>query len=263
MEFVFLFPTFTSMFFILSKILAIVLVPLYWIIGLLVVGLWRKHTRVGRRMLRIGVTLLLLTTNPLLYNLVLDAYEPEPPRELTETYDYIILLGGFTDATQIDQPEQYYDNGQGDRLLTALQLYRTGSGRKILISSGSNHIIRKEFVEADHVARYLRSLGIPESDILIENQSRNTYENAQLTAAMLPEDARCLLVTSAFHMPRAAACFRRVGIDFTAYPTNPMSKPLQWSLDHWLSPNPMGLYYWKLLIKEWVGYVVYKLKGVV
>ncbi|NJN34334.1 MAG: YdcF family protein [Saprospiraceae bacterium] len=82
----------------------------------------------------------------------------------------------------------------------------------------------KEVSEAAMTLPFLKTLGMPDSDIVLETKSRNTRENAILTKVILDKmgfgQARCLLITSAFHVPRASAIFKKVGIRFSVFPAH-------------------------------------------
>jgi len=94
--------------------------------------------------------------------------------------------------------------------------------------------------------------------------SRNTHENAVNTATWLKNHhpgARCLLITSACHMRRALGCFKKERVNITPYITNKISGPRKFDFDILLLPQGSALYNWEPLIKEMVGYLVYKLVG--
>ncbi|MEZ5304442.1 MAG: YdcF family protein [Verrucomicrobiales bacterium] len=99
---------------------------------------------------------------------------------------------------------------------------------------------------------------------MVESGSRNTRENAANTAALLggeAKTARCLLVTSAFHMRRAMACFECVGLDCQPFATDHRGgSPGRFS-PAYLIPDPSGFSTWQLFVKEWAGMLVYRIIG--
>jgi uncharacterized SAM-binding protein YcdF (DUF218 family) len=115
------------------------------------------------------------------------------------------------------------------------------------------------------VKKYLRSIHFPDSGLIVESKSKNTYENAVFTKKILDSlnmDGEFLLVTSAYHMPRAVAIFKKAGYKhITPYITNRSSGVRRFTLDHLLIPNPGALFAIEFLIHEWVGFVTYKIKG--
>jgi len=149
-------------------------------------------------------------------------------------------------------------------LTQATELYFDGKVKKLLLTGGSGRITGNEPSEAIEIERYLLKLGIPQSDIIIEADSRNTRENATLTKAIIDKsypNASLLLVTSAMHMPRSQACFEKVGLAFDSYAVDYLKERIQWHPRSLLLPNPRGFYHWEILIKEIVGLVVYKISG--
>src|SRR4029079_5186358 len=92
----------------------------------------------------------------------------------------------------------------------------------IVFAGGSGSLFGNRPDEAQFASRLWQSLGIGASRIELENASRNTFENATMTKALVqPEPGqRWLLVTSAFHMPRAVGCFRRAGFAVEPYPVD-------------------------------------------
>ena len=107
-------------------------------------------------------------------------------------------------------------------------------------------------------------LGIPESDILIESKSRNTYENALYTKEFLDQEnlqgQKLLLITSAFHIFRAEKCFKKVGLNVTPFSVDFHARALFFHPED-LIPSTGAIEDWQLLIKEWVSTIVYRLRG--
>ncbi|RYD70404.1 MAG: YdcF family protein, partial [Sphingobacteriales bacterium] len=131
-------------------------------------------------------------------------------------------------------------------------MYRKGKVRKILITSGNASLTDNQIKEADLVQKFLRDICIPDSDVIIENQSRNTIENAKFSNQIIQKkfpDAKVLVVTSAWHVPRARLIFDRVFKNKPDYlPTNYSGKT-NYSFDDFI-PDPGVLSSWELLFKE-------------
>jgi uncharacterized SAM-binding protein YcdF (DUF218 family) len=112
---------------------------------------------------------------------------------------------------------------------------------------------------------YLRQVGVPEEDILLETEARNTYENALLAGEIIRKkfpQAPVLLITSAFHMRRASACFKKQGLLFDTFPGDYYSRGRRkYGLTDFLLPQQEALLLWSKLFKEWMGMVAYKMAG--
>ena len=100
-------------------------------------------------------------------------------------------------------------------MLHAARLYRAGKAPVIVISGGHIPWLGSNIPEARSIQSLLEEWDVPRASIIAETASRNTYENAMLTKELLAERGlhRVLLVTSAWHMPRALATFKSAGIN--------------------------------------------------
>ena len=106
---------------------------------------------------------------------------------------------------------------------------------------------------------------IDEDDILIEDKSLNTHQNALYSAPMLKAtgEKKFLLITSAGHMKRAISCFEKQGIEVQPFPVMKGVGERRFEIDHLLVPRIMNFYRWHSLIHEWIGFISYKVRGYV
>ena len=166
----------------------------------------------------------------------------------------------------------FYDNendkiefGQStDRILEAVRLYYAGKIDKIYISGGSGLLLDQEHKESQLLKDYLLSINVPEDDIIIETESRNTHENAVEAAKILSPSEKSntyLLITSASHFRRAAKCFENEGFTFDSYPVDYCSRKIGANPETWLIPAPSAFASWNMLLHEIVGYVMYDWSG--
>ena len=185
-----------------------------------------------------------------------------PPKSNNKTYKYAIVLGGVT---------SYYDNKSQligfnrsvDRLLQAVKLYKTGKVEKIVFSGGDATIFGDDYKEADIIKQYLKDIGLPEKDMIFENLSRNTYENATFVYRLLKPTStdNILIITSGFHMKRALGCFKKTGMNPDYIVADLYSGKRKFVPDHLLLPNTHTLDRWSMLFHEISGYLIYKIKG--
>lgn len=253
------------MFFILSKVLTFFLSPLVWFFGLII---WAKKTKFEKRKKRLLITafaMLYLCSNSFVVDEIARAWEPvTPDYYLMDTkYDVAIVLGGIG---RIDERQKRFDfQYSADRLFQTLDLYFKGRVKQILFSGGSGSIRFPEHKEGVYVKKYLNTLRIPDSSLIMETDSKNTYENAVFSKKILDSlkfNGSVLLVTSSYHMPRALAVFKKAGYtNLTPYCTNRVSGPRRFDWDHCLLPNADALFTLQFFIHEWIGFVVYKIKG--
>jgi uncharacterized SAM-binding protein YcdF (DUF218 family) len=249
------------MFFILSKILFFLITPIFWILALLIFSIFSKNQKTRKWALAIDIILLLLFTNYFIFNTVDKHWETPSGKAsmVKEKYEYGVILGGMTSSNQITGITTYSECI--DRLLQGIVLYRQGTIKKILITSGSGMVMGKEVKEAIILKGLCVELGIPGKDIVIETNSRNTRENAVFTREILNNyNQKILLITSAFHMRRAAGCFKKAGFKFDTFSTDPLEISVL-GIDDYFIPKADPLTKWNVIIKEWIGFASYKVVG--
>ena len=157
----------------------------------------------------------------------------------------------------------YFYKG-ADRITHAVQLYKLGKIRKILVTGGSSNLINNEHREADALYDFLVMVGVDTDDILVERNARNTYENAVNTEAMLAElypDKKHLVITSAFHMRRSLLCFRKTSLNVNGFSTDFYSKDWRFDLSSVFIPDASAFLDWQLIIREVEGILFYKIAG--
>ncbi|MEQ9232358.1 MAG: YdcF family protein [Cyclobacteriaceae bacterium] len=211
-----------------------------------------------RRLRRVAFGLLLFFSNPYLSNVALSVLETDPVL-LDQEYTVGIVLSGMVEAGY-DVPNQDQLNENFDRLMEAVKLYKDGKVRKILISGGGADILYPVFNEGKSLKELSGIMGVPDQDIMWEDKSRNTFENAQFTSDLLAEKEYSLvLVTSAFHMPRAKSCFEKAGLEVSVYPVDYKGRTdFKWK---YMLPSSDGFQNWNIVLKEVVGLIMYRLLG--
>jgi uncharacterized SAM-binding protein YcdF (DUF218 family) len=254
------------MFFVVSKILKIFLLPLTWIVILFVLAYFVKNKKWRRGLFIAALTVLLVFTDkPLLqwaqYMTTRQYSHQKLPKQY---YNVAVVMGGFSNGFDTATMQPCFVDDRGARLWEAIRLYESGVCEKIMISGDAT--ISKSHDSsgtAEYLKAYLGDFGIHDDDLIFEYYARNTRENATMSIAILDslgyEAEKCLLVTSATHLKRSQDCFEAEGWALDGYATNiypkPHPKPYQF-LPQW-----KPLTDWKELINEWVGSVVYKIVG--
>lgn len=225
-----------------------------------------KNKSRKRKTLVAAVVLGFLFTNKLIFNQVIQLWEVKTitADEIAQPYEIGILLGGFSNSNIVPQHDRMNFSSRGNRFYNAYELYKTGKINRLMISGGSGRMVGKEYSEAPAIKQFLLRIGVPEEDIIIEGDSRNTFENALFSKKILDEkfpNANCLLLTSAVHMRRSKACFNKVGQNYTPFSVDFLSEEQEWYPNKTLIPDKNGFDKWESLIKEWVGYAAYWIRG--
>jgi len=254
-----------GMFFVLSKTLDILVDPVSWVVGPLVVGLWllaRERRRgLGLGLGAAGVATLLLASFPPLANRLWSSLESEvkPTARADIVYDAVVLLGGMVDPMGSTRKSPAW-NDSIERLLITRELLSAGRARSVIVTGGKYGTSDLP-AEAEYLAVELEALGVEKSRIILEDQALNTRENATLTKAIVEKQGlkTLLLVTSAFHMRRARGCFEAVGLEVDSLPVDyRMRNP---GLDGHLFPRAEYFADTARAVRERVGLVVYQALG--
>lgn len=173
----------------------------------------------------------------------------------------IIVLGGPVEQRTSLARGQLSVNEAGDRVLALAALARAHPDVPVLFAGGSAALVGDEPSEARTLARFSGWLGLPEGRLLVEENSRNTLENAQNARDVLKPapGRRYLLVTSAFHMPRSVGLFRRAGFTVVAHPVDYRTS----GADDWtpFTRASDGLQLTDFAVREWIGLTAARLLG--
>lgn len=242
------------MYFIFSKLLLFLLKPLFWLFAALVGILFVKDTKKQKRYLFVLLLIAFLFSNTLVFNLLVKRFEAPYPN--LAKYEYGLLLGGF--SKQGANGDIAF-NASADRVLQTLRLYKTGIIKKIIISSGSADLQQNQAKEADLLSTYFKQIGIPDTAVITENQSRNTIENLRYSSSYISQEKQVLVITSAWHIPRVKLIAHKLKlVNLAYYPSNSFyNDDLSWD-DVWL-PNPVVLERWGIILKELVGMFALKI----
>jgi uncharacterized SAM-binding protein YcdF (DUF218 family) len=174
----------------------------------------------------------------------------------------IAVLGGAVEAEESLARGQLQINEAGERVIALADLARRYPAAKLVFSGGGSTLIVDEVAEAQGLSRFIGELGLSRERVLFEGRSRTTRENALYSRELVkPQPGeRWLLVTSAWHMPRAIGCFREAGFAVTPYPVDYRTRGPGDAMR--LFPFVAnGLRRLDLASKEWIGLLAYRLAG--
>lgn len=261
------------MFLFLSKVLPLFIYPLGLSCLLLLVACWLSFKRSVWSVAPIilALTILIIASNSQLSkNLTASLEHQYLPSENMPQAEAIVILGG---ATRNQEPPRVLPdlNERGDRLIYGAKLYKDGAAPKIIISGGHIKWFGVESSEAENIATILELIGIPRSAMILEPRSLNTYENAVFTKEILEREKikKVLLVTSAAHMPRSLAIFKKQGINAIPAPTDFTMSDRE-LIENQVStesrilsllPDSGSLDNTTQALREYIGIFIYRLRG--
>jgi uncharacterized SAM-binding protein YcdF (DUF218 family) len=255
------------MFFVLSKLLGFFatssnLVMTVGLVGLLLTP--TRFARAGRRLATAGlIGLALLGLSPLGNILILPLEQRFPAwNDAGRPPDGIIVLGGAIIPDISAARDNVALDKAAERVTAGAALALRYPQAKVVYSGGTNELFFRSGSEAVSAVRLFQSLGIPPERIIAEEQSRNTVENAVFSRllAMPQPGERWILITSAYHMPRAIGVFRAAGFPVEAYPVDWRTRGPGDAFRPFESVG-RGLERADTAVHEWVGLLVYWLTG--
>lgn len=234
------------------------------LLGIVLLWLAPKR-RVGIILLLIGIGCLLICGYAPVANMVLHPLESRYPSfdqvlsesRIEELPKYIVVLaGGHTSAPGIPITSQLSGPAL-IRLIEGIRLFCLIPESKLVLTGGP---VFDPLPAAELMARLAQSLGVDKQDIIFESESRFTHEQAKLIKKILGR-RRFILVTSASHMPRSIALFRKLGMDPIPAPTDHrISKPPDWH-QYFSLPSAGNLQKTQRALYEYLGFIWAKLKG--
>ena len=256
------------MFYYASKVLWFFATPSNLLIFLILLGALLALTS---RFRRVGMTCVLVFTLatlafgllPISSYLMLPLENHFPAfRDDGRPVDGIVLLGGSIEASESMSRDSLVANESAERLLDTIALAHRYPSARILITGGGGTVFGDGTAEAPIIAAYFKTIGIDPARVMIEDRSRTTYENAMYSRALVEpkRTERWLLVTSAWHMPRAVGVFRKAGFEVTPYPVDYRTRGTieEQKVFAFVSD---GLRRLDVATKEWAGLIAYRLAG--
>ena len=254
------------MFFILSKVLWLIVTPFNIIIFLFLLGclLLSRKPNTGKKLISVVLILLFIFGLEFIPNLMFSLLESRiPPGHIPDKIDGIIVLAGAVDM-EASRHGLIELNDQADRIIAGIILAKKHFETKLILTGGTGYLKQDEkFKEADYLRQLALSLGVNKDNILIERNSRNTYEHAIAMTQMLSKKGQWILITSAFHMPRAFGCFKKEGFNIIPYPVDyktKLDKISNISLVAFL-PTSGNISNFSIALHEWLGLITYRLMG--
>ena len=244
----------------LSKLLPLFIMPLGLALLLVLLGVGLallRRPRSSALSVAASGALLWVCGTPMFSDWALASLERQHPPlavQLTPSADVAVVLGGA--VGQPVPPRVTLDlSSSSDRILHAARLYRAGKVRRVLVTGGNIPWLPGARPEAEIIRELLIEWGVPAAAIEVAGASRNTYENAEEIRAIRARVpfASALLVTSASHMPRALAVFRKAGL-----PVSPSTTDVEVvdggapTILRWL-PDAGALDRTTRALREWIG----------
>ena len=260
------------MFFIISKILDVFAQPLNILILIFCIGTICRYfgrLKIARNIFAGAVLFLFIGGFTQFPDLALAILERQVStasmEEIGEKPAGIIILGGSMTGKKQVKLRDYHLNDGAERVSEGLILARKFPSALLIFTGGIGALYNSGENEADTFELFLRRFNVTNNEIVLERNAKNTWQNAVKTIALLkqrfekPDELNWLMVTSAFHMPRALGSFRKAGLNVLAWPVDYRADVLRFP---WLTAKSAAQFS-KLntVVHELIGTAVYQITG--
>ncbi|MGE6744109.1 YdcF family protein [Allorhizobium pseudoryzae] len=253
--------------FYLSKIFWLLVQPLslaFFLAALAALACLLRLSRTGASLAGSSALILFVTLYTTAGNVLLQSLEDRIPRPqgTPQTISCIIMLGGGVENEVMSGRGGVEFNAAADRYTETLRLALAHPEAKILVSGGDGSFSGLYEGEAGASAAFFTSFGVQPERLIRENDSRNTWENTLNTKELLAREGLkdCLLVTSAFHMPRSLALFSKAGLGVTPWPVDyRTSGALTLGFD--FTQPSLNAQNTSTAVREWLGLLGYYAAG--
>ena len=251
----------------MSKTVGYMALPTNFLLALGLIGallLLTRFARAGRGLMAVALVLLAICAFSPLGNFLLHPLEQRFPTwdSSRGEPDGIIVLGGPIDADLSVAHGVPVITAAADRIIGGAALAHRYPNARLVYTGGSSNLISNDAKEADYATALFQGLGIPKSRLIMERQSRNTKENAEFSKQIVkPKPGeRWVLVTSAYHMPRAIGLFRKAGFAVEAYPVDWKTGTKEDLFKYYVIADD-GLQLVDTGVREWLGLIAYRVSG--
>jgi len=257
--------------FILKKIIPLFISPVPLCLELLIAGLilllFTRRQKTGKLIISIGVILFAIMSFTPIPDLLIKPLERKYPPLYVKTSDtnlddissikWIVVLGGGHVPDPNTPISSQISGATLVRLTEAIRLYKKIPGSKLILSEGK---VFNPVAGAETMAKVARAVGINQEDLILESESMDTDDEARLIKPIVGED-KFILVTSAAHMPRSMALFKKKGMNPIPAPTDHCYKNIKTTHPSDFFPNPGGLIKTETALHEYLGIIWSKLRG--
>ena len=240
------------------KILPLIVSPLFIILGLIILGLIIGSKKTSF----MGLIVLVVCSLPIFSNRLIAYLEHNYQlKNISEvdTADAIVVLSGMVRTIQTNEVLSYEFSESVDRIFAGIDLFKENKAPSLILTGG-----KMPWSIGKPEGEYLRDVaikyGVPRKNILLTENVQNTDQEAKSVKKILTIDApKVILVTSAFHMPRAQKVFEEVGIRIVPFPVDFRNASSKLTFMHFM-PSAKSIWETSFFVKEMIGRTYYNLK---
>ena len=241
----------------LHKILPLIFSPLMLVIGLIVLGIIFNL----RKFSLVGIVVLILSSLPIISNKFIAYLEKDyQPIEIAdvENVDAIVVLSGMIRVIGDEENLKYEFNDSVDRFFAGLDLFNNNKSPILILTRGKMPW-SLGITEGEYLKELAIKYGISEENIILTDEVQNTDQEAKAIKKILTENAKIILVTSAFHMPRAEKVFKAANINLIPFPVDFQNSKSKTTMMGFI-PSAGSLFDTSHFVREMIGRLYYNLK---
>jgi len=242
----------------LHKILPLFVSPLLIVLTIILIGIFFKSNRISL----LGLLILIFCSLPIISNKL--TFYLEKDYYLQNAKDVarvnaIVVLSGMISTIKTKEKLSYEFGDSVDRILSGIDLFKENKAPLLILTRG-NLPWSVGIPEGEYLKEFSIKFGIPEESILLTDNVQNTDQEAKAVAKLLnANNANIILVTSAFHMPRAKKVFEAANIKVTPFAVDFKNSPSKVTIMDFI-PSANSLNNTSLFIREMIGRFYYSLK---
>ena len=242
----------------LHKILPLIASPLFLIIFLIILGTIFK----SKKITLFGVVILIFCSLPIISNKLITYLEKDytlQDASVINNADAIVVLSGMIQTIKVNDKLKYEFTGAVDRILSGINLFKNDKASLLILTKGK-YPWSLGVPEGEYLKEFAIKFGVPEESILLTDNVQNTDQEAKSVKKLLNlNDAKVILVTSAFHMPRAKKIFEAFNIKVIPFAVDFKSSYQKLTFMSFV-PSAGALSETSHFVKEMIGRLYYYLK---
>ena len=241
----------------LHKILPLIFSPLMLVIGLIILGIIFNI----RKFTLIGIIILIFSSLPIISNKFIAYLEKDyKPIEISEieNVDAIVVLSGMIKVVGDEENLKYEFAESIDRFFAGLDLFNNNKAPILILTRGKMPW-SLGIAEGEYLKELAIKYGVSEENIILTDEVQNTDQEAKAIKEILTEDAKIILVTSAFHMPRAEKVFKAANINLIPFPVDFQNSKSKTTMMDFI-PSAESLFDTSHFVREMIGRLYYNLK---
>ena len=242
----------------LHKILPLIASPLFLIFFLIILGTIIK----SKKITLFGVVILIFCSLPIISNKLIHYLEKDytlQDASAINNADAVVVLSGMLKTIKVDDKLKYEFGGAVDRILSGIDLFKNNKASLLILTKGQLPW-SLGIPEGEYLKEFAIKFGVPEESILLTDNVQNTDQEAKSVKKLLnSNDAKVILITSAFHMPRAKKVFEASNIKVIPFAVDFINSHQKLTFMSFI-PSADALSGTSLFVREMIGRLYYNLK---